>query len=1359
MRGEQVPDCPDHEQLIDFLKGELSSNVQLTLEQHIQSCADCQAMLDNICVEQERHLYPTDVQPNCLRISCPHCKNPIELIMDAKLADVDCPSCGSHFDPRKNETNIPLSKIGRFEIVEIIGKGAFGTVVKAQDTELDRTVAIKIPRQSHLSDHGLERFHREARAAAQLRHPNIVHVHDIEQEDGLTFIVSDFVDGPTLNRWLEDKNLTWMQIASLCSKIALALNHAHENGIIHRDLKPQNILVDGHGEPQLTDFGLAKRRVGEVTMTMEGDIFGTPAYMSPEQASGKIHLADPRTDIFSFGVLFYEMLTGILPFRGSTTVILNSIVHDDPVEPRRLNRDIPIDLETICLKCLENQTDRRYPTAADIVDELNRFGNSEPIHARPISRLEKSVRWCRRNKKVAFLSASVAALVIVLAIGGPILAWRNGTLFEESETKGERLRARTIELTRSRSELKKSNDEQRKRSAINKALLLATLSRQLLTDDPRTSLRLAIEAVESARRDGVYVPSAIEQLHLVMLQERSIATLGGGEQFDDVFTNRKWVVARKDSNAYCWDLESNWPPGSKLAMELNAEPIANLQPLNRDGLILISTKHGSASVWDLSQKHEVFRFKLPWSHSDTEVLAKVSEDRQYLAVAHGKNFGVWHFGQRQPLGINQIDWGEIESVEFVGDRKRLVCSIREIQRIALRSKIGYDPKIASRSLSFEFMIVDFDDQGLNLHPTICGKDHHFAARTTLNGKWIVTQDSGALALWNLMSEKPDHSSLRIESPFSEEGDFVFYSDSVIECDGRWLLMRNGYSCFAWNLNYEQVSSVRQYRGNSGKGRFWSKEDWLYWAPEPIHDLDSWAAEVKSSPLEIKRWDLNRKAANKSVSVSDEKLRRLYRSEFSSNPHWNRVVMQIHTGNDFHYSDSIDRQWTIGTGHDGILRVWNATRTDNVTLKNPLFEAQRGVILSMESNVGIHCLVFSKSGRWLVAASDDEGLICWDFAASNIASSRRCLIPPTGKESWVDWSFHFFDASTSGLARKGDESWYVNLIGSSPRVTVIDEDNRISRDKRWAAKFVGGTATIYQTTPQANLFQLQANKQFIQFELPKKVHVDPLVHRPWSRLNYRHYLKFTQDSKKFISANGQSVTVIDLESKLEHDQVHQLTIPEGLIESVICSPNGRWLLAQVGLNVWRWDLNKLRTEKDAMLLWKLTDPLEIAFHVDRAFLIGINGTKTLDGGSRFGPSKKIEATDLASRKQYSLGKLRNELASAIAVSPNGKWLADCDETRIRVWDATSVFSKPFVSFRGFNGQVSSAVFDPEGKVLATAHENGSIHIWYMDVDILLHQARKRSGRELNDEEREKFQIDQPLTTNHHPNPTAESVLHE
>jgi len=360
--------------------------------------------------------------PGGLHVRCPNCQGRTPLAEGGSLAEMSCPECGSRFGipvdqtqdyvPGRGEPVGPEQTLGHFRLVERLGAGGFGAVWKAQDLQLDRAVAVKIPHRGRLGLDETEKFLREARAAAQLHHPNIVGVHDVGIEGQLIYIVSDLVEGLPLDEWLADQRPGYRDSAGLAMKIARALHHAHEHGIVHRDLKPSNIMIDGQGEPHIMDFGLAKRTAGEVTMTADGTILGTPAYMSPEQAKGEGHHADRRTDVYSLGVILFELLTGERPFRGNVQMLIKQVVEDEAPTPRKFDHHIPRDLETICQKCLRKEPAARYPSADKLADELGRFLEGVPIRARPVGAPERFARWCRRNPLVA--GSGAAALVGLL---------------------------------------------------------------------------------------------------------------------------------------------------------------------------------------------------------------------------------------------------------------------------------------------------------------------------------------------------------------------------------------------------------------------------------------------------------------------------------------------------------------------------------------------------------------------------------------------------------------------------------------------------------------------------------------------------------------------------------------------------------------------------------------------------------------------------------------------------------------------------------------------------------------------------------------------------------------------------------
>ena len=367
---------------------------------------------------------------------CPRCRTPL----DASDAAGPCPRCAAGPSPLSTgaytphpsqedqptaetkhpaagvtvrEEPPPLGRIGRFQLRAVLGQGGFGRVYRAHDPQLDREVALKVPRFAPDEPEQVERFLGEAKAAARLRHPNLVAVFESGRDGDDYYIVSEFVEGLPLSERLRHDPPDFRQAAAWVRDLARALAYAHGEGIIHRDIKSANVLIDRDGRPQLTDFGLAKRVGEDATRTADGAVLGTPAYMAPEQARGDGAAVGPHSDQFSLGVVLYELLARRLPFDGPAHALLLQVLADDPPPPSRFNPAVPRDLEAICLKAMAKEPARRYGGAAELADDLDRYLAGAPIRARRPGLRERAGRWLRRRRHVVFLIAGVTAAVVV----------------------------------------------------------------------------------------------------------------------------------------------------------------------------------------------------------------------------------------------------------------------------------------------------------------------------------------------------------------------------------------------------------------------------------------------------------------------------------------------------------------------------------------------------------------------------------------------------------------------------------------------------------------------------------------------------------------------------------------------------------------------------------------------------------------------------------------------------------------------------------------------------------------------------------------------------------------------------------
>jgi serine/threonine protein kinase len=316
-----------------------------------------------------------------------------------------------------------LGELGDYELLEEVGRGGQGVVFRARQKSLNRIVALKVISLGQWASRAhLKRFRLEAEAAARLEHPGIVPIHEVGERDGSCYFSMKFVEGGQLDEVVRRAPMSIRQATELIAKVARTVHYAHEHGILHRDIKPGNILLDGKGEPHLTDFGLARLVETESTMTRTLDVLGTPSYMAPEQAMGNNAAVGSVTDVYGLGAVLYQLLTGQPPFAGGATYERIKLLLDtDPKQPRLLNPKIDRDLNTICLKCLEKDPKRRYSSALALAEDLERWLKHEPILARHTGIIGRSTKWARRNPSSALLMACLVAL----ATAGAWILWKS----------------------------------------------------------------------------------------------------------------------------------------------------------------------------------------------------------------------------------------------------------------------------------------------------------------------------------------------------------------------------------------------------------------------------------------------------------------------------------------------------------------------------------------------------------------------------------------------------------------------------------------------------------------------------------------------------------------------------------------------------------------------------------------------------------------------------------------------------------------------------------------------------------------------------------------------------------------------
>jgi WD40 repeat protein/tRNA A-37 threonylcarbamoyl transferase component Bud32 len=538
--------------------------------------------------------------------------------------------------------------VSDYEILGKLGQGGMGIVYKAYHHRLRRVVALKMILEHAADDEQRRaRFRTEAEAVARLQHPHIVQIFDIGEHGNIPYVTLEYAEGGSLDKKLHSTPLPPADAARLVEILARAVHAAHQRGIIHRDLKPANVLLTADGTPKIADFGLAKKLDASVAQTQSGHIVGTPSYMAPEQAAGKISAIGPATDVYALGAILYELLTGRPPFKAATAIdTVLQVLQDEPVSPRKLQPRTPRDLEAICLKCLEKKAGRRYASAAALADDLERWAASKPVRARPVGALRRLLKRVRRRPAPA-AAVVLSGLVALLAsgVGVVLLQVRERAQHEQYFNQ---IRLADSLLSTSNSLLSTSNSQSK--SLVRADEILEECPDRLRRWEWRYLKRRAYDLSWEKRPEGT--------LFSYRQRVRSLAFSPVGP------------LATADKEITIWDASTGWQLRCTFSGHTDAVTCVTYNP---DGSRLASASQDkTVKVWYATTALELrtLRGHTGWVHS-----VAFSADGQHLASAsEDKTVKVWDVTTGEELRTLTGHTDAVTCLTYSPDGKRLASA-------------------------------------------------------------------------------------------------------------------------------------------------------------------------------------------------------------------------------------------------------------------------------------------------------------------------------------------------------------------------------------------------------------------------------------------------------------------------------------------------------------------------------------------------------------------------------------------------------------------------------------------------------------------------------------------------------------